>query len=65
MPFKFEKLQVWNDAVELSGLVHVVCLSFPKEEFYVLTPQLKRATDSNLILPKDQQVSQIQSLKNF
>jgi four helix bundle protein len=45
MPFKFEKLQVWNDAVELSGLVHAVCLSFPKEEFYVLTPQLKRATD--------------------
>jgi four helix bundle protein len=46
MPFKFEKLQVWNDAVELNGLVYVICLSFPKEEFYVLTPQLKRATDS-------------------
>ena len=30
MPFKFEKLEVWKDSVELSGLVHKACLAFPK-----------------------------------
>ena len=46
MPFKFEKLEVWKDSIELSGLVHKVCLTFPKEELYILIPQIKRATDS-------------------
>ena len=46
MPFKFEKLEVWKDSVELSGLVHKVCLAFPKEELYILVPQIKRAADS-------------------
>jgi S23 ribosomal protein. len=46
MPFKFEKLQVWQESVELSGLISEVCKGFPKEELYVLTSQLKRAGDS-------------------
>ncbi len=46
MAFKFEKLEVWMDSVELSGLVHKVCLTFPKEELYILVPQIKRAADS-------------------
>lgn len=46
MAFKFEKLEVWKDSVELSGLAHKVCLTFPKEELYILFPQIKRAADS-------------------
>ena len=46
MPFKFEKLEVWKEAVELSNVVHGISKKFPKDELYVLTPQIKRATDS-------------------
>lgn len=46
MAFKFEKLEVRKDSVELSGLAHKVCLTFPKEELYILVPQIKRAADS-------------------
>ncbi len=46
MGFKFEKLEVWKDSVELSGLVHDICKTFPKDELYILTSQIKRAADS-------------------
>jgi four helix bundle protein len=46
MAFKFEKLEVWKDSVELSQLVHNVALKFPKEELYILSSQIKRAADS-------------------
>ncbi|MGK4568009.1 four helix bundle protein [Flavobacterium sp. 3HN19-14] len=46
MPFKFEKLIVWQKAVELSVEVNRISKNFPKEELYVLTSQIKRATDS-------------------
>lgn len=46
MPFKFEKLEVWKDSVELTGIVHEVTLKFPAPELYVLTAQIKRAADS-------------------
>ena len=46
MPFKFEKLEVWKESVELSSVVHQVTLSFLKDELYVLTSQIKRAVDS-------------------
>jgi four helix bundle protein len=46
MPFKFEKLEVWKDSIELTGLVHNVSLKFPKEELYILTAQIKRSADS-------------------
>lgn len=46
MPFKFEKLIVWQKALDLTALVHEVTQSFPKEELYVLTSQIKRAADS-------------------
>jgi four helix bundle protein len=46
MPFKFEKLIVWQKAVELSDEVATLTKGFPKEEIYVLTSQLKRAADS-------------------
>ncbi|MET3979327.1 four helix bundle protein [Mucilaginibacter sp. UYP25] len=46
MSFKFEKLIVWQKAVDLSADVHEVTKSFPKDELFVLTSQIKRAADS-------------------
>lgn len=46
MSFKFENLEVWKKALELSFEVHELTRSFPKEELYILTSQLKRAADS-------------------
>jgi four helix bundle protein len=46
MPFKFEKLIVWQKAVDLSDEVHQLVKQFPKDELYILTSQIKRAADS-------------------
>jgi four helix bundle protein len=46
MPFKFEKLLVWQKAVDLSDLIHQLVRSFPKDEIYILTFQIRRAADS-------------------
>ncbi len=46
MSFKFEKLIGWQKAVDLSDVVSQVTKSFPKDEIYVLTLQMKRAADS-------------------
>lgn len=46
MAFKFEKLIVWQKAVDLSADVSELVKTFPKEELYILTAQLKRACDS-------------------
>ena len=46
MPFKFEKLEVWQESIELTRLVHEVSLKFPKDELYILAAQIKRAADS-------------------
>jgi four helix bundle protein len=48
MPFKFEKLEVWRESVQLSGIVHEVSKKFPKEEIYVLTSQIRRADSVSL-----------------
>lgn len=44
--FKFEKLEVWVRAVDFTEKVHDLTRSFPKEELYILTSQIKRAADS-------------------
>lgn len=46
MPFKFERLLVWQKSLELTALVHEVTRHFPKEELFILTNQIKRAADS-------------------
>ena len=43
---KFERLSVWQKAVDLTGQVQDLTRQFPKEELYVLTGQMKRAADS-------------------
>jgi four helix bundle protein len=44
--FKFEKLEVWQKAVELTFHIHQLSKKFPKEELYILDSQIKRAADS-------------------
>ncbi len=46
MAFKFEKLKVWQKALDLSATVHLLTRKFPKEEWYVLSSQVKRTPDS-------------------
>ena len=46
MPFKFEKLIVWQKAVDLSDSVNQLVKVFPKDELFILTSQIKRAADS-------------------
>ena len=46
MPFKFEQLVVWQLAIELSDRINVLCKTFPKDELFILTSQMKRAADS-------------------
>lgn len=46
MSFKFEKLVVWQKAIDLSADIHNLTLTFPKDELFILTSQIKRAADS-------------------
>ena len=46
MAFKFENLEVWKKAIDLSFHVHELTRKFPKEELFILTTQIKRAVDS-------------------
>ena len=46
MPLKFERLLVWQKALDLSAQIHALTRTFPREELYILTSQIKRAADS-------------------
>ncbi len=47
MAFKFESLQVWQKALDLTDEVNSLTKnSFPKDELFILTAQIKRAADS-------------------
>jgi four helix bundle protein len=46
MAFRFENLQVWQIALDLDDRINQLTKTFPKEEIYVLTSQIKRAADS-------------------
>lgn len=46
MAFRFESLQVWQIALDLDDPINQLTKSFPKEEVYILTSQIKRAADS-------------------
>ena len=46
MAFKFEKLVIWSKAMEIADEIHLLTRSFPKEELFILTSQIKRAADS-------------------
>ena len=46
MAFIFEKLRVWQKSLELSNKIDGLTKTFPKEELFLLTAQIKRAADS-------------------
>ncbi len=46
MAFRFEDLQVWQKSLDLGEEINQLTKSFPKDEIYVLTSQIKRAADS-------------------
>lgn len=46
MAFKFEKLEVWQRAIKLSSEIHDLSKSLPKDEQFIIIPQIKRAADS-------------------
>jgi hypothetical protein len=49
--FNFEKLEVWHKAVEFADQVYTVTRSFPEDERFGLTNQMRRAavsTSSNI-----------------
>ena len=41
--FRFEKLTVWQSSRRLAGEVYAVTKSFPKDELFGLTGQMRRA----------------------
>ena len=47
MAFKFESLKVWQIALDLTDEINTLTKkSFPKDELFILTSQIKRAADS-------------------
>lgn len=49
MAFKFENLQVWQRALELTIQVNQLASSFPKFELFSLSNQIRRAADSAVL----------------
>lgn len=46
MEFKFEKLIIWNRAMELGEEINNLTDKFPNKELYNLSSQIRRAADS-------------------
>ena len=46
MSFKFEKLIIWQKAMDLGEEIHILSHTFPKTEMYNLSSQIVRASDS-------------------
>lgn len=46
MKFKFEKLLVWQKAMDLGEDINTISYNLPKEEIYNLAQQIRRAADS-------------------
>ncbi len=44
--FKFEKLQIWQKAMDFGEDIFKISSSFPKEEMFNLISQIRRASDS-------------------
>jgi len=44
--FKFEKLIIWEKAMEFGEQINIMSYKFPKEEVYNLSSQIRRAGDS-------------------
>ncbi|MCR8558230.1 four helix bundle protein [Mucilaginibacter sp. BJC16-A38] len=49
MAFRFEDLQVWQKAMDLNEQINQLTKTFPKDELFILTSQMKRAADSVIL----------------
>jgi four helix bundle protein len=64
MAFRFEDLQVWQKRMDLNDQINNLIKAFPKDELFILTSQIKRASDSVVLnIAKVQQVRRNLSLK--
>ena len=46
MEFKFEKLIIWQKSMDFGEEIFALSKSFPSDEIYNLSPQIRRAVDS-------------------
>ncbi|MDO5665886.1 MAG: four helix bundle protein [Bacteroidia bacterium] len=46
MSFKFEKLTIWQKAMDFGEDINEISKNFPKEELFNLSSQIRRAADS-------------------
>lgn len=46
MDFKFEKLRIWQTAMDFGEDVFALSKEFPKDEMFNLSSQIRRAVDS-------------------
>lgn len=46
MSFKFEKLIIWQNAMDFAEVINLMTEQFPKKELYNLSSQILRAVDS-------------------
>jgi len=46
MQFKFEKLIIWQNAMEFGEKINTMSYNFPQKEIFNLTSQISRAVDS-------------------
>ena len=46
MEFKFEKLIIWQKAMDYGESINTLASKFPREEIYNLSSQIRRAADS-------------------
>ncbi len=46
MGFKFEKLIIWQKAMEFGEIINSLAHKFPSDEIYNLSSQIRRAVDS-------------------
>ena len=66
MSFKFEKLKVWQKSVDLAADISELSKTFPKDELFILTAQIKRAADSvSLNIAEGSTGNRMLNLKNF
>lgn len=46
MDFKFEKLRIWQTAMDFGEEIFLLSKEFPKDEMFNLSSQIRRAVDS-------------------
>jgi len=56
--FKFEKLIIWQKAMDFGEEVHGLVQKFPKDELFNLSSQIRRAADSIALNISEGSISQ-------